>query len=176
MQYGYVSGILALVLFSCVQNGNTDSGPSSETAASATSSAGSTSTSADESTGSHVPAEQLLCDRADECNLMAMGVSVQDCVDLQTMCTDELLTSQKTDWENLLGDCLELANCMNYSSCVLELPDCPPRDAFGTDTTSCDPTCEYCWVGAPEENMCPEEWNGGGDGCDCGCQFVDLDC
>lgn len=176
MQHGYISGILVLVLFSCVQTETTDDGPSSETNASATSTADSSSASAEDSTGSNVPAEQLLCERADECNLMAMGISVMDCVDLQTMCTDDLLTSQKTDWENLLGDCLDLANCMNYSNCVLELPDCPPRDAFGADTTSCEATCDYCWIGTEEENMCPAEWNGGGDGCDCGCQFVDVDC
>lgn len=169
----YWPGVLVLVASSCIDIGGSDSGTPATTGAA---SGSSESASADSSTGSTVASEQLLCDRADECNLIAVGISVQDCVDLETMCTASLLSSQHTDWENLLAGCLDLANCMNYSSCVLELPDCAPRDAFGTDITDCDPTCDYCWIGAPEENSCPDGWNGTGDGCDCGCQFVDPDC
>jgi len=42
---------------------------------------------------------------------------------------------------------------------------------------SCEtPPCDYCWLGTPTENNCPTAWNGTGDGCDCGCQFIDPDC
>lgn len=122
------------------------------------------------------PGEDDLCARAARCSLLGPGISEADCIDLETMCTGELLMSQLADWEELLGNCLDLENCVNFSDCVLVLPDCPPRDAFGGDPDNCDPICDFCWVNLPAENMCPIIWNGTGDGCDCGCQFVDLDC
>ncbi len=35
--------------------------------------------------------------------------------------------------------------------------------------------CDWCWVGTVRESNCPAQWNGDGE-CDCGCDFVDIDC
>jgi len=36
-------------------------------------------------------------------------------------------------------------------------------------------SCDWCWLGTTRENNCPLDWCGDGE-CDCGCQFVDVDC
>jgi len=43
------------------------------------------------------------------------------------------------------------------------------------DTDSCGPECDFCWYGHPNEDNCPPYFNGDGT-CDCGGQYVDLDC
>ena len=53
---------------------------------------------------------------------------------------------------------------------------------FGYDNGDCGTSpppssgCDYDWTGTQYEGNCPDSWNGAGDGCDCGCQFVDADC
>lgn len=42
--------------------------------------------------------------------------------------------------------------------------------------TGCGPECDFCWLDTEFENNCPEDWYGTGNGCDCGCQWVDPDC
>ena len=124
--------------------------------------------------------ERSLCERSDECNVLEPGISVQDCTDLMLMCTDGLITSAYTDWTREVDRCLEFANCKNFMACAAELSDCAP---FETETPepeapppqSCGPECAYCWLNTEQENACPPSWNGDGE-CDCGCQFVDVDC
>jgi hypothetical protein len=58
--------------------------------------------------------EARLCQRLDECNYFGPGVSVDDCTDVMTMCSDSLVTSQRTDWSNATEDALEMANCDNF--------------------------------------------------------------
>jgi hypothetical protein len=57
-------------------------------------------------------------------------------------------------------------DCM---TCPIDCGTCPVDDCA-------DPDCEYVWCGTAFEDFCPDTWNGTGDGCDCGCQFVDPDC
>jgi len=45
-----------------------------------------------------------------------------------------------------------------------------PDYADACDPPPCGPGCDYCWEGS-----CDTSWNGDGS-CDCGCQFVDVDC
>lgn len=47
-------------------------------------------------------------------------------------------------------------------------PDCP--------ASMCPDYCTNCYLGTTTENNCDLEWNGDGKSCDCGCQFVDIDC
>ena len=62
-----------------------------------------------------------------------------------------------------------------------------PNDCFGhyagdgsscatTDCDRCDnPVCDYCWTETRFDNDCDPEWYDDGR-CDCGCQFIDVDC
>ena len=68
--------------------------------------------------------EQRLCEKADECNFLEAGISVQDCVDEAKMCTSSLVSSERKDWEAAIEDCLELSNCTNIASCYLGVPGC----------------------------------------------------
>lgn len=62
----------------------------------------------------------------------------------------------------------------NNASCGYDGEDCSPPSS--EEGSGCDVSCDYCWIGKPQENNCPPEYNGRSDGCDCGCQFVDADC
>lgn len=124
--------------------------------------------SGDDTTGGTTPAEEELCQRADECNLLPPATSVQDCSDLTERCTRDLLSSQYADWQTEVNDCLGFANCQNFQSCVTELSACP----FGGATTPCGSSCDTC----SESGTCPADWENDG-WCDCNCQFPDtLDC
>ena len=55
--------------------------------------------------------------------------------------------------------------------------DCSQFSDDGGDCyTPPPPGCDYDWTGTEYQNNCPGNWNGAGDGCDCGCQFTDADC
>ena len=60
------------------------------------------------------PTQQRLCERFDACNYFSAGVSVEDCTDVMTLCTDDLLSSQRADWQRDADRALENANCGNF--------------------------------------------------------------
>lgn len=165
-------------------NSDTDVNASSATASGSSSNAGSEGgtnggggnddgddgSSADSDGGQNSP-EASLCERSDECNVLMPGISVQDCTDLEVMCTDDLITSAKQDWTAEVEECLELANCQNFLGCVSELSVCPPIEP----AAACGPECQFCWIGTDQENACPDVYALDGS-CDCGCQFVDPEC
>jgi len=70
------------------------------------------------------PVEDRLCERFDECTLLDAGVSVQDCIDNVSNCTDELVSSDRTDWNREIEECLENSNCVNFFNCYQNVPDC----------------------------------------------------
>lgn len=57
------------------------------------------------------------CDAYDECNMLE-GMSASECVDDLESCEEDLLTSEVTDFEDELQDCVD-----TYTSCD-ELYDC----------------------------------------------------
>jgi hypothetical protein len=65
-----------------------------------------------------------LCRRADTCNFLNAGVSVQDCVDARRSCLSDLTTAERTDWESAVEDCLHLSSCGNFDNCYQSVPDC----------------------------------------------------
>jgi hypothetical protein len=164
------------LLFLVSACGSEDGGTSTTTvAATAPGSAGSDSTGSAE-TGAGALPEHELCARADECNVLEPGTSVQDCTDLEVMCTDELISSAYTDWNAEVEACLELANCQNFLNCATELSACPPLEPAAECAPACLPEAGgYCWYGTDYEGACPTDYNGDGS-CDCGCQFTDVDC
>ncbi len=123
-------------------------------------------------------AEDDACARANECNLLEAGVSAMDCADENRQCTQDLLSSEYSDWTKEVEDCLEFANCKNFQSCITELSACPPIDppsgGTGGDTCVTDGNpCDFCWF----DEVCPDIYLGGDDGCDCGCSNgADSDC
>ncbi|MET0385790.1 MAG: hypothetical protein ABW321_07515 [Polyangiales bacterium] len=58
--------------------------------------------------------EDRICRKADECNVLE--VSFQDCSDEIHMCTDELVSSERSDWNVQIEDCLQLSNCNNFAA------------------------------------------------------------
>ena len=68
--------------------------------------------------------EQRVCERADECNFLPAGVSVDECTEQSAKCTDDLSSSDRADWEKLTGDCLELQSCTNFGTCYSKVPNC----------------------------------------------------
>jgi hypothetical protein len=69
------------------------------------------------------PVEDL-CQRLDSCNALAAGYSVQDCVDNRNSCVDDLTSSERNDWEDLMGSCLERDSCSLFIECYLQVPWC----------------------------------------------------
>ncbi|HZH18333.1 MAG TPA: hypothetical protein VE057_28535 [Archangium sp.] len=68
--------------------------------------------------------EQRFCDRADECNILPAGMSADECADRTTQCTEDLTSSDRADWYNVMGDCLELQSCTNFVNCYGNVPNC----------------------------------------------------
>jgi hypothetical protein len=107
--------------------------------------------------------EQQLCERLWECGLMTGGYSVQDCTDIILQCTDQLLTSERTDWNNDANACLGYANCGNFEECLPGLFAVCPLDGSGssdgTDGGECVETGGVCEAHAdccdyPETAQC----------------------
>jgi hypothetical protein len=55
---------------------------------------------------------------------MEPGYTVEDCTDIVTSCTDDLLSSAKRDWDGWAQDCLDLDNCMNFGACYQNIDVC----------------------------------------------------
>ena len=69
--------------------------------------------------------ERQVCARADECNALRSGDSVDDCTERKLQCTESLTSSEQADWETLAGNCLELRTCSNFVSCYNDdVPKC----------------------------------------------------
>lgn len=62
--------------------------------------------------------EQRFCERADECNYLAAGLSVDGCTDQYMSCTDDLTNPERADWDKLMGECLEFQSCDIFARCV----------------------------------------------------------
>jgi hypothetical protein len=74
------------------------------------------------------PIERRLCERFDGCNFFAAGLSVDDCTDIMEMCTGDLLSSVRSDWERGAERALENANCVNFLADYQESDVCYIRD------------------------------------------------
>ena len=68
--------------------------------------------------------EKRLCKKIDECNLLGAAVSVQDCTDIVSMCTSQLVSSAKADWDGAAEGCLSLSNCVNFANCYIDIDVC----------------------------------------------------
>ena len=65
-----------------------------------------------------------MCHRAQECNYLPQGVSVDSCVDDRKRCVDRLTSSQRSDWERMMGTCLENDTCPLLLNCYAQVPWC----------------------------------------------------
>jgi hypothetical protein len=75
-------------------------------------------------TGCFGSVEGDLCERADECNALAAGVSVDECTDRSKKCTDALTSAERADWERATQNCLDMQSCSNFVSCYNNVPGC----------------------------------------------------
>ena len=58
------------------------------------------------------------CDRLDECNALNPGISADECVEMVDTQLENVTPSQRSDWETLMGGCLEFDTCTAFLSCV----------------------------------------------------------
>jgi hypothetical protein len=58
------------------------------------------------------------CDRLDECNALNAGISADECVEMVDTQLENVTPSQRSDWETLMGGCLEFDTCSAFLSCV----------------------------------------------------------
>ena len=58
------------------------------------------------------------CDRLDECNALNPGVSAEECVEMVDTQLENVTPSQRSDWETLMGGCLQFDTCTAFLSCV----------------------------------------------------------
>ncbi len=58
------------------------------------------------------------CDRLDECNALNPGISADECVEMVDTQLENVTPSQRSDWETLMGGCLEFDTCSAFLSCV----------------------------------------------------------
>lgn len=58
------------------------------------------------------------CARLDECNALNPGVSADECVEMVDTQLENVTPSQRSDWETLMGGCLEFDTCTAFLSCV----------------------------------------------------------
>ncbi|MGH1348482.1 MAG: hypothetical protein ACRBN8_43450 [Nannocystales bacterium] len=87
-----------------------------------------------------VPVEQRLCERFDACNYFAAGVSVEDCTDVVSSCTGELLSSAQRDWARETKRALENDNCTNFLDEYQEVNACTIHDDGSVDSPGPSPT------------------------------------
>ena len=65
-----------------------------------------------------------MCQRAQECNDLPQGTSMQDCSDALHRCVGNLTSSQRDDWERMMGTCLENNSCELFARCYVDVPWC----------------------------------------------------
>jgi hypothetical protein len=65
-----------------------------------------------------------LCAKAGACNFLPPGTSVQDCTDSTQLCVNGLTSSERTDWNNAVTQCVAMANCTNFLNCYAAVPGC----------------------------------------------------
>jgi hypothetical protein len=135
------------------------------------------------------PIERRLCERFDSCNFFGPGVDVDDCTDVMTMCTGDLVSSVRSDWERGAERALENANCVNFLAdyqdsdvCYIaddgSIADAPdpanddgpaPQESCGEDYTACTGpnSIEACLDGQYLALSCDEVCDEGevADGC-----------
>lgn len=58
------------------------------------------------------------CDRLDECNALNPGVSADECVEMVDTQLENVTPSQRSDWETLMGGCLQFDTCSAFLACV----------------------------------------------------------
>jgi hypothetical protein len=58
------------------------------------------------------------CERADECNNLIDGVSVDECVEMIEVDLAAATPSQQSDWETVMSGCLEFDACSSFIQCV----------------------------------------------------------
>ena len=125
--------------------------------------------------------EQQLCEALWECSMLEGGYSIQDCTDILESCTAQLLTSEKTEWENAVEACLDLPLCQAFVECALGIDPCGiPGDDPGTDTSTsgggCVPTGGECIMtngdccGFPDTDLCVDWGPGYGAHCSAICE------
>jgi hypothetical protein len=74
------------------------------------------------------PIERRLCERFDGCNFFGAGVDVDDCTDVMTMCSSDLVGSVRSDWEHDAEIALQNANCVNFLDDYQDTDVCYIRD------------------------------------------------
>jgi hypothetical protein len=83
---------------------------------------------------------QRACERLDECNALAAGLSVDDCTAKVQRDLDGLASGEQHDTEKQLGDCLEYETCSVFLGCIDAEPSGPPpTDPPPTDPPPTDP-------------------------------------
>jgi hypothetical protein len=65
---------------------------------------------------------EQMCQRADECN--ALPSSVSECQEYLNRCTEDLLPSQREEWEYEIQQCLDRPTCDGAFDCYFEVPWC----------------------------------------------------
>jgi hypothetical protein len=67
---------------------------------------------------------ESFCARAQQCNDIPDGASEQDCIDIFGKCVDGLTTSQRSDWERMIDDCVSDNSCQLFERCYGAVPWC----------------------------------------------------
>lgn len=102
-------------------------------------------------------------DTSDQTGLGSLLLHACDDYDVQVTCAGYMTES------------LHISDCCQDVLVSIELT--PEQEPGLSAASTPTPTpCDYDWAGTEHENNCPTVWNGAGDGCDCGCQFDDIDC
>ena len=58
------------------------------------------------------------CERLDECNALATGISVNECVQEIDVALQSATPSERNDWATLMNGCLQFDTCNAFISCV----------------------------------------------------------
>ena len=64
------------------------------------------------------------CQRAQDCNDLNVGYSVQDCIDVVHQCVGQLTQSEQDDWYREAEGCISDDSCQLFGSCFTGLPWC----------------------------------------------------
>jgi hypothetical protein len=58
------------------------------------------------------------CERLDECNALAAGISADECIEMIDTSLEQATPSQRADWETLMSGCLQFETCSAFIQCV----------------------------------------------------------